>query len=151
VGAAKDSVPFLAKRLPPATRPEGQRVKALLAALDNEDFDVRSEAVAQLERYGERVLAELQAASRERNSLDKQRLLADLLQKAQARTAPFRTPEQLAEWRAVEVLERVGNADARQCLRALADGVPSSSLTAAAQAALSRLEIVPGPRREGDR
>jgi hypothetical protein len=103
--------------------------------------------VTELEQYGERVLDELQTAAGQRNGLDKQRLLGELLHKARTRAEQFGTPEKLAEWRAVEVLERVAGADARQHLRELRLGAPSAALTVAARAALSRLEPTREPRR----
>jgi hypothetical protein len=105
-------------------------------------------AAAEMERYDERGLGELQSAiDAGRQSLDKQRLLAELLRKAQTRTAPFGTPERLAEWRAVEVLERIGGRDARKCLRELAGGAPAAPRTAEARAALARLETLPVLRK----
>ncbi|HMF11982.1 MAG TPA: hypothetical protein VKE94_06735, partial [Gemmataceae bacterium] len=46
--------------------------------------------------------------------------------------------ERLRAHRAVEVLERIGTAEARQVLQALADGAPGARITTSAQAALKR-------------
>ncbi len=144
VNAPADSLAFLRQHLRPAAQPDGKRVAALLATLDNDDFDTRKAALTELDQYGERVLEELQTAAGQRNSLDKQYLLKELLQKARRRAELFGTPENLVEWRAVEVLERIASDDARQYLRELSRGVPSATLTVAARAVLSRLE----PTRE---
>jgi hypothetical protein len=49
-----------------------------------------------------------------------------------------RAPELRRQVRAVEVLERVGGADARRVLEALARGAPEARLTQEAKAALAR-------------
>jgi len=49
-----------------------------------------------------------------------------------------RSPELRRQVRAVEVLERVGGAEARRVLEALAGGAPEARLTQEAKAALAR-------------
>src|SRR5262249_25203490 len=55
--------------------------------------------------------------------------------------------ERLRALRAVEVLEAVGTAEARQVRRALARGEPRDLLTEQAQSALERLKKSPTPPR----
>jgi hypothetical protein len=50
------------------------------------------------------------------------------------------TPEEILHTRCVEILERIGSAEAKKLLRRLADGDPLQVLTREARAALSRLE-----------
>jgi hypothetical protein len=49
-------------------------------------------------------------------------------------------PERLRELRSLEVVEQIGDAEARQLLRALAQGAPPARLTREAKASLERLE-----------
>ena len=53
---------------------------------------------------------------------------------------PGLAPERQQALRGVEVLVRIGNAEARQVLERLARGAPVSSLTQEARAGLARLE-----------
>jgi hypothetical protein len=50
------------------------------------------------------------------------------------------SPEGLRTLRAVEVLERVANPEARKVLQSLASGAPGATVTQEAQAALKRLD-----------
>jgi len=50
------------------------------------------------------------------------------------------TGDRLRVVRAVEVLERISNAEARQLLQSLADGAPGALETVQARAALARLK-----------
>ncbi len=52
---------------------------------------------------------------------------------------PLTAPKTIRELRAVEVLEHIGTAQARQVLRKLAEGAAGSRLTDAAKASLERL------------
>jgi WD40 repeat protein len=141
--AAKDSVPFLKKRLRPVTHSDTAHVRVLLDTLDSKDFKARSRAEAELARHGELVLAELEAAAKQRNSLEKQRRLDGLLRKAHEAARPFGTPDRIRQWRVVEVLERIATREARALLRDLAGGAPAAQLTVTARAALGRLESLP--------
>ena len=51
------------------------------------------------------------------------------------------SPETLQALRAVQVLERIGTAEARRLLKQLAQGLPAARLTEEAKAALNRLDI----------
>jgi hypothetical protein len=51
--------------------------------------------------------------------------------------------DRLRELRALEVLERLGTPEARQVLKALADGAPAARLTREARSALDRLARQP--------
>lgn len=140
VSAAQDALPFLKKHLQPVVRPDPKRVENLLNALDSDEFAERSKAETELKRHAEFVRADLEEALRKENTLARQKLLEKLLQEAQQAELPFGTPEKTRRWRALEVLERIGTAEAKQILRDLADGAPGSGLTVAAQAVLKRLD-----------
>ena len=140
VHAAKDSVPFLRAKLWPAKRPDPKHVQAMLLALGSEDFPERSHAMAELDRFGERILFDLEGAVKEKNPLEKQRRLETLLRRARDDAKPFGTMERVGQWRALEVLERIGGKEATQIVRDLAAGAPGSQLTLAAQATLERAQ-----------
>jgi hypothetical protein len=68
--------------------------------------------------------------------LETRQRLEDLLKQM---TGDVLQGERLRVYRAVEVLERIGTAEARQVLQALADGAPGAMVTKTARAALERL------------
>jgi WD40 repeat protein len=140
VHARQDSVPFLKTQLRPVTDPGAEHLQRLLDDLNSDQFKVRSKAEAELTRLGELALAALQEAIRQKNSLESQRRLTALLRHAEAAAQPFGTATRLREWRALEVLEKIGSPEARLLLRELAAGAPAARLTGAARAALARLE-----------
>jgi hypothetical protein len=55
-------------------------------------------------------------------------------------SGPVASADALRQLRAVEALEHIGTADARQVLQRLADGAPDARLTREAQASLERLK-----------
>jgi hypothetical protein len=138
--APADSVPFLKQYLKPVKHPSTDEVAKLLANLDSDAFSARTEAESSLQRYGDLVLSDLESALKQKNSADKLRCLERLLQAAKDASHPFRTPEQLAQWRALEVLERIASAEARQTVLDLSGGVPGAHLTEAARTVLTRLD-----------
>jgi WD40 repeat protein len=140
VHAPADSVPFLKQYLQPVKHLSSDDVAKLLADLDSDAFAIRTQAESTLERYGELVLKNLEAALKQKNSAEKQRRLERLLEAAKDAARPFRVPDQLAQWRALEVLERIGTAEARQVVVDLAGGAPGTRLTEAAKTVLTRLD-----------
>jgi WD40 repeat protein len=131
-----ESVAFLSRRLKRVPSEEGLRVARLVEKLDDEDFAVREGASVELQRLG------VDAEQLVTNALDTdrhpeaRRRLERLLE--YSRAAPW-SAGALQRSRAVEVLEHIGSADAREVLRALTQGCPAALLTTEAQAALARL------------
>jgi hypothetical protein len=109
----------------------------LLAKLSSDDFNTRKKAMRELLRLGEAAEDALRKALEKKPDFElhqrMERLLAVL-----AGAAIW--PDRVREVRAVEVLERIGNRQARQVLRALAGGMAEARLTLDAQRALRRLE-----------
>jgi truncated hemoglobin YjbI len=68
-------------------------------------------------------------------SLEKRRRIEQLL----AAPRIVQAPEQIRALRALEVLERIGNAEARRVLGAIAKGAPDARLTREARTSLERL------------
>ncbi|HZY88497.1 MAG TPA: WD40 repeat domain-containing protein [Gemmataceae bacterium] len=128
------ALPFLRKRLRPATPAPAATTRALLADLDSGEFRKREAAAAQLRKLGDRARGALREALRAGPSLDKRRKLEALLRATEGPPSG----EALREMRGVTVLERVGPA-ARGLLKELAAGDPALRLTREAKASLGRL------------
>jgi WD40 repeat protein len=126
-----ESVRLLGGRLRPAVRPDGGRLRALLADLDGDRFQTREEAAAELAGLGELAEAGLRALLRGSPSAEARRRAERLL-----RRLPLGRVE---ETRAVEVLEHLATPQARRLLEALSGGAPEAHRTREAEAALARL------------
>ncbi len=145
VSAPKDSVAFLKKQLHPAQAPDKKQVQGLIADLDSGDFQVRSKAQTQLQQFGELALPDLQAALKQPKSVEQKQRLDLLVQKALDESRPFGTAENIRRWRALEVLEKIASAEAKQLVRDLADGVATAQITLAARQVLTRMEKSAAP------
>ncbi len=130
------SVPFLSKHLQPVPPPDQAQLKKLIKDLDSPRFQDRERAMTQLERMGALAKDRLLKALNEKPSLETRRRLEKLLDKLSTFTL---SGEELRTWRALEVLELIGNAAARQVLQRMAKGAPSVWQTEEARAALDRL------------
>jgi WD40 repeat protein len=129
-----ESVAFLKEQVRPAVGVEPGRVAKLVADLANERFTVRARATAELERLRDLAEPALAEALPRATNLEARRRIERLLEATQAAT-----PGRLRELRALEVLEQIGTAEARQVLETLAGGTAASRLTREAEAALGRL------------
>jgi RNA polymerase sigma factor (sigma-70 family) len=132
----EQALPLLRERLRPVAPPEAQRVRRLIADLNSERFAVRDQAARELEQLGEATEPALRQALAGHPSLEVRRRIEGLLGKW---SGAVPAPERLRVLRAVEVLERVGSAEARRVLEALAGGAEGARLTREAAAALRRL------------
>jgi RNA polymerase sigma factor (sigma-70 family) len=129
-------LPILKGRLHPVPVAEGARVAKLLSSLDADAFQAREQASRELREIGEAARSALERERRRPDlSPELRRRLDDLLKRVWAPPVGDR----LRELRAVEVLERIGTAEARQVLEALARGSPEARLTREAEGALQRL------------
>jgi WD40 repeat protein len=133
--APKQAVPFLAKHVQLAKAVLPERLAALLKALGSDKLNERNKAALELESLGDRAEIALRKAAADNLPLEHTRRIHQLLDKL---PAPL-SPEQLRDLRAVEALERIGTADARQILAALTKGPPSAYVTQDAHGALERL------------
>jgi hypothetical protein len=110
-------------------------VARLIAGLDADTFAAREQAAAALAKLGEAAAGGLRRALAGRPTPEVRRRLERLL----AELGP-RPPQRLRAVRALEVLEHVGTAEARQALGELAAGAPGAWLTGQAREALRRLD-----------
>jgi hypothetical protein len=135
-GAPNHAVHLLHKRLQRVAPVDPKQVARLVADLDSRDFAVRRQASADLEKLGdlaEPALAEVLAGQ---PSLEVRQRVDKLLEKAHG---PVRVPEQIRALRALEVLELIGSAEARQLLEQLGQGAAEARVTQEAKAAVQRL------------
>jgi hypothetical protein len=134
--APKEALPLLQKHLQPVPLVDAARVTRLVADLDSQRYEVRQRASEELEKLGDLAEPALRRALEGKPSLEMRQRVEQLVQKLEA---PIQEPERLRALRAIEVLEQINTAEARQMLERLAKGAPESRLTQDAQAALERL------------
>jgi hypothetical protein len=133
------AIPFLKDRLHPGAPVDAQQVQRLLADLDNPDFTVREEAREKLASFREQAEPALHQALKGKRSLEARKRLEALHADAvQASQGVVRSTELLRMLRAIRVLERIGNREARQVLQKLASGDPAARITRQAKEALER-------------
>jgi WD40 repeat protein len=136
----KESVDFLKERLLPQ-QPDPARLKRLLAALDDDDFDEREKAQKELESLGFLVHAALRKTLETTPSAEVRLRISRLLRRLEGSMAV----EELRSVRSIEVLERLGTPEARAVLEGLAKGAADARLTRNAKVALERLVRRVGP------
>lgn len=143
--ASDQAVSFLRKRMAPAPKEDGEHIDKLVQDMQKGDYNARKKAVLGLRKIGAAALPAL-IRSQQMGNFDElsQRLVFEF------GNLPV-PPEQLRATRALTVLERIGDAEARKLLEELAAGAPEAPLTVQAKAALSRLgearpaKPAPGP------
>jgi WD40 repeat protein len=134
--APQDVLVLIKEQVKPAPALDMKRVQELIAELDSDQFKVRQQANADLIKMGERVVPAIDKVLAANVPLETKNRLEGV-RKQLAGVAM--QGERLRAYRAIEVLERIGTAEARQVLQALADGAPGALVTTTAQAALVRL------------
>lgn len=133
------AVALLRERLQPVPALNQKRVAALLTDLEAGSFDARKKANDELEKLVELAEPALQGRLDENPPLEVKMRLERLLEKARG---PVTTPEQARALRAVQALEQIGSAEARQVLERIAGGAAESRVTQSAKDALRRLAAV---------
>jgi hypothetical protein len=134
----QSSVPLLRERLSRqrSAGPSASRIHQLIADLDSDSFAVRENASAELARLGSHALQALQQAAANPASPEVRKRVNRLL----AQLDPTELlPETLLNLRSVQVLEYVGDPEARQLLQQLARGEQGSQLADEAGKAVQRL------------
>ncbi len=133
------TVGFFNGRMSPTPPQPRERVARLIDDLDDGDFSVRDRASRELELMGTAIVPTLHAALTADPAYEQWARLKALLT---ALDHPvFVLPgDRLRTKRAIQVLEMVGSAQAKELLGVLADGEPGALQTRDAKAALERLE-----------
>jgi HEAT repeat protein len=133
--AGEPAAAFLGQRLRPAPHAAPEQVARLIADLGSDRFITRQKATAELEKVVDAAAPALRRVLAAKPPEEVRRRLERLLDGLD----PANSPARLTAMRALEVLEQIGTARARQVLRGLAGGAPRARLTLEAQAALERL------------
>src|SRR5262249_29967697 len=128
---------FLRARLKPAPSVEAKQVQRWISDLDSEEFARRDKAVQELTELGGLAESAVKKALDDPPTLEARRRLNQVLDRIQ-RGIPSST--MIQSLRAIEVLERIGTAEARTLLESVAGGALEARLTQEAKAALDRLE-----------
>lgn len=128
------------------TAGQQKQLEQWLRDLDDDQFQVRQHASAELGRLGEPVRGPLTRLLAGDPSLEVRRRALRLLE---GLDSVGLSGGQLAALRAVELLERIGTPEAAAILKTLAGGLPEARLTRDAKASLERLER-PSPVRGPD-
>ncbi len=125
------SMPFIRERLKPAATAEGKLIAKLITDLQNEDYNTRKKALAQIKKMGDVALPALREAQAATNSQPLMMLMM--------RLDGDRHGAHEQQLLAVDVLERIGTAEARELLTTLSKGAATAPLTVRAKAALDTL------------
>jgi hypothetical protein len=147
VSAGQPAVDFLSQRLHPAAGPQAGQIKKLIADLDSNDFQRREEATRQLAALEELAQPALKEAGKGKLSTEQRRRIEKLLEPS---FFVVGMPEKRQQLRAIRVLERIGNSEARKALGDLANGAPGVRMTVAAKTAGERLERITPPKPSAD-
>lgn len=133
------AIPLLAAKIQPIpkfVKPTQEQFAAWLVQLDAPAFAVRESASQSLKTKGVGYVAELQAAIQTTPSLEVKSRLETLVEHLMKPPLP-----NVWEARAIELLERIGSADAQTLLAKIAAGEPTHALTQDAAASLKRLQL----------
>jgi RNA polymerase sigma factor (sigma-70 family) len=133
-----EALPYLERRLRPVERPGGQRLAALIADLNSDQFATREAAAGELEVLGDAALAACREGLAGRPSAEARRRLEALVAR-RAEQLRHPTGEELRSVRALEALEFTGTPQARRILETLARGMSEAQRTVDANASLDRL------------
>jgi WD40 repeat protein len=134
--APEHALAVLRERLKPTKDPNLARIEALASQLDSADFRTRAAASDELRRLPESALPALHKARKLAKSLEHTRRLDEVIAELQTRT-DFPGAANVREFRALEVLERIGTEEARKQVAAIAAG-SNSAVTYEARLILSR-------------
>jgi RNA polymerase sigma factor (sigma-70 family) len=149
LAARSEAVSLLKAKLRPAAPCDPQRLARLIVDLDSDQFAVRERATHDLEQFNESAVPGLRKALAGDPAPEARRRLVEVLQRLESPP----NADRLRPLRAVETLEHIGTAEARQVLQTLARGAPEARLTREAKASLGRLGRVPstlsGRRSDG--
>ena len=150
LAAAPDvAVPLLRDKLPAVT-PGGANVSKLIADLDDDDFDVRERATAQLIGRGPGVVPAVKRALAETKSREVKRRAGEVLAKLGKTGGAM--PEERLVARGVEVLQRIHMPEARALIEEWAKGPPDALVAREARIAARRVRPRGGrPSRKRER
>ena len=126
---------YVINRIRSRFRYERDQVEKWIAQLDDDQFAVRENATRKLEEFGDRAEPDMQLALTRSSSLEQRRRVQLLLILLHTSAPP---PDRIFAFRTVELLERIGTAEAREGLQMIAKESPKL-IRRNAEAALQRL------------
>lgn len=132
----QQTVPFLRKNLRPAKAADAKKAETLIKDLGAGVFQTRTRAFDELKSLGEGAIPYLRKALKEDPDVELRRRVESLLELA---TQKAQSLDRLREMRAVQVLELIGTAEARELLETISQGAADIGVTQAACDALERL------------
>jgi hypothetical protein len=118
-------------------RPDEKGIDRFVEQLDHSNYRTRDLAFHRLQRLGERAEPALKRGLTKNVSIEGRRRIQELLD---AKTILQISAEDLQAIRGIEVIERIGTAEAREFLTSLSKGEPLDRATRDAASALSRLK-----------
>jgi WD40 repeat protein len=130
-------VAVLRERLQPVAAADPDRLARVVRQLDSDDFQERERATAALRELGQPAERGLKQALAAEPTAEARKRITRLLEELEQARKGRRT-----DW-SVRLLERIGTAEARTLLEALARGAAGAPLTEDAAAALKRLDKPP--------
>lgn len=134
VGAPKQTLPVLRQRLQSTRAPA--RLNALIAQLAATNFKERETATQELAKVADFAIPALKVAlAKGPAALEQRRRIEQLLERLES---PSAIPPCLRELRGLEVLERIGGAEARAIVEAVASGDSDALVTREARVVLAR-------------
>jgi RNA polymerase sigma factor (sigma-70 family) len=134
--APTQALALVRQHLRPAAAPAAEKLAAWIEDLNNDSFDRRQQATAELAKLGDLAEPALRKALANRPSAEAKKRIEKLLDMLQTE-APA-SKDGLRELRAVELLERLAEPGAVKLLQVLSDGAAGARLTREAKAALDR-------------
>jgi WD40 repeat protein len=129
---------LLRQELVPAAPPDDAKIAKWLTELASDTFAVREKATRELEQQGELAEPALSNAFNNKPDLETRRRLEKLLDRLRG---PLQSQDKLRQVRAVETLELIASAEAKEVLQNLTKGHPSHRLTRESQESLTRLQL----------
>ena len=135
--APTQTLALLEGKVKPTAGVDPKQIEKLIAELESNQFEVREKAATALEKLGELAQPTLQKLLDNQPSLETRQRVDRILEQLTTGQAP--PPEVLRNLRAVQLLEQMGSAEAKQLLRTLANGAAGDKLTRGAESALKRL------------
>jgi RNA polymerase sigma factor (sigma-70 family) len=128
----EQTLALLARELSPAQPVDAKRLIRIVTDLDNDQFNVREEALAELEKIGDVAAPGMRKVLAGKPSLELKHRLDSVLGK-------FASSQRLRTLRAVQTLEQLGTRPSREHLEQLANGASEALLTQESKAAVRRL------------
>jgi len=130
------SIAFMQSRLKPVADPDPQTLVQLIGDLNSDKFTTRDKARRELEHLAELAEPALKKANVKSLTLEMKQRIERLLARLEE---PVASPDQLRQFRALEVLELLGTEAAHKVVKELAEGSRQARLTKHARATLERL------------